>query len=53
MYHKNAIASKVQIDKAWRKEFEELHETRIQAEALWGASEAQDTFGVPFFTRKS
>lgn len=53
MLHKKAIAAKVQIHNAWRKEFEELHETRIQAEALWGASEAQDAFGVPFFSRKS
>jgi len=53
MLHKNAIAAKVQIHNAWRKEFEELHNTRIQAEALWGASEAVDGFGVPFFSRKS
>jgi len=51
MLHKNAIAAKVQIHNAWKKEFEELHVTRYQAEALWGASEAQDAFGIPFFTR--
>lgn len=53
MLHKNAIAAKVQIHKSWRKVFEELHTTRYQAEALWGASEAQDSFGIPFFTRKA
>lgn len=53
MMHRNAIAVKIQIDTAWRKVFEELHTTRYQAEALWGVIEAQDTFGVPFYTRKS
>ncbi len=53
MLHKNAIAAKVQIHNAWTKEFEELHETRIQAEALYGASEAVDAFGIPFYSRKA
>ena len=51
--HKDAIAAKVQIEKAWVKAFEELHNTRYQSEALWGASEAQDAFGVPFYSRKA
>ncbi len=53
MLHKQAIAGASQIDKAWTKEFEELHQRRYHAEALWGVIEARDTFGVPFFTRKS
>jgi hypothetical protein len=52
MLHKNAIAGKAQIDKTWVKEFEELHETRVHCEALYGAIEAQDTFGKAFYTRK-
>ena len=51
MIHKNAIAGLAQIEKAWRKEFEELHQTRFQSEALWGVVEVQDTFGKAFFTR--
>ncbi|MFA5378358.1 MAG: hypothetical protein WC455_21570 [Dehalococcoidia bacterium] len=53
MLHKNAIAAKVQIHNAWILEYKDLHETRVQVEALWGASEAQDAFGVPFFSRKA
>ena len=53
LMHKNAIAAKVQIQKSWKKVFEELHNTRYQSEALWGASEHIDSFAVPFFTRKS
>jgi len=52
MMHKNAIAAKVQFQNPWMKKFEELHNTRYSAEALWGASEAQDSFGVPFYSRK-
>ena len=53
MLHMNAIAAKVQMHNAWRKEYEDLHETRYQAEALYGASVAQAYFGVPFYTRKT
>jgi len=52
MLHKKAISAGVQMDNAWKKEYEDLHQTRYQCEALWGASELQDTFGVPFYTRK-
>ncbi len=52
MLHKKAIAAAAQIDNTWKKEFEELHQTRYHAEALWGVIELQDTFAVPFFTRK-
>jgi len=51
--HKKALAGAAQIEKAWRKEFEELHQTRYQSEALWGVIELNDTFGIPFYTRKS
>jgi len=53
MLHKRAIASVAQIQNAWVKEFEELHQRRYHSEALWGVVEVQDTFGVPFFTRKA
>ena len=52
MLHKRAIASAAQIDTAWVKEYEDLHLRRYQSEALWGVIEAQDTFGIPFYTRK-
>jgi len=53
MLHKKAIASAAQIDTAWVKEYEDLHQRRYHSEALWGVVEAQDTFGIPFFTRKA
>jgi hypothetical protein len=53
MAHKKAIMGAAQIEKSWRKEFEELHETRYQSEALWGVAEARDNFGIPFYTRKA
>ena len=53
MMHKDAIAAKVQIQNAWVKEFEELHEIRYSVDALYGASEAQDAFGIPFYSRKA
>jgi hypothetical protein len=53
LMHKKAIGGVAQIMKAWRKEFEELHLTRYQSEALWGVIEVNDSMGVPFFTRKS
>ena len=52
MLHKRAIASAAQIDTAWVKEYEDLHLRRYHSEALWGVVEAQDGWGVPFFTRK-
>lgn len=52
MIHRRAIASAAQIEKTWVKEYEDLHLRRYQAEALWGVIEAQDDFGIPFFTRK-
>jgi hypothetical protein len=51
--HKRAIAGAAQIDKAWMKVYEDLHQTRYQSEALWGVIELNDAFGIPFFTRKS
>ena len=53
MLHKKAIASAAQIDTAWVKEYEDLHLRRYHSEALWGVIEAQDAFGIPFFTRKA
>ena len=53
MMHRSAIASALQIETPWQKEFEELHQTRYQFEALWGVKEVRDTFGIPFYTRKS
>jgi len=52
MLHRRAIASAAQIDTAWVKEYEDLHQRRYHAEALWGVIEAQDIFGIPFYTRK-
>ena len=52
MMHKTAIIGVAQIEKAWRKVFEELHQTRFHSEALWGVLEARDTFGACFYTRK-
>ena len=52
MLHEDAIAAKVQFEKAWIKAFEELHNTRYHCEALYGVSEAQDAFGIPFYSRK-
>lgn len=49
--HKKAICGAAQIDKAWTWEYKDLHNTRYQAEALWGVTELRDTFGVPFYTR--
>lgn len=51
--HKDAIIGVMQIQTPWKKEFEELHETRYQAEALWGCAEFRDGFGIPFYTRKA
>jgi len=53
MMHRKAIASGLQIETPWMKEFEELHQRRYQHEALWGNLEVRDTFGVPFYTRKA
>lgn len=56
LLHKKAIAGKAQIDKeAWKDETlgRRKHEVYYHAEALWGVIEAQDTFGIPFYTRKA
>jgi len=53
MLHRRAIASCAQIQNSWTKEFEELHQRRYHSEALWGVVEVQDSFAVPFFTRKA
>lgn len=53
MMHRSAIASAIQIETPWMKEFKELHNTRFQFEALWGVKEIRDTFGIPFYTRKA
>ncbi len=52
LMHKDAIRGKIQLNAPWIKPFEELHEVRYQHEALWGVIEANDTFGLPFYTRK-
>lgn len=51
MLHKKAIAAAAQIENAWTKEFPELHLRRYDCDALWGVTEENDTFGVPFYTR--
>jgi hypothetical protein len=53
MLHRNAIACRLQFQKAWMKEYPELHTTRYQSEILMGAIEANDTWGIPFYTRKA
>jgi hypothetical protein len=53
MIHRKAIASALQIETPWMKEFEELHERRYQHEALWGNLEIRDDHGIPFYTRKA
>ena len=53
MLHRKAIASALQIETPWMKEFEELHQRRYQHEALWGVLEVRDAFGVCFYTRKA
>jgi len=53
MMHRKAIASGLQIESPWMKEFEELHQRRYQHEALWGNKVVRTTFGIPFYTRKS
>jgi len=53
MVHRSAIASALQIESPWTKDFEELHQVRFQHEALWGVLEVRDTFGICFFTRKA
>lgn len=52
MMHKDAIAAKVQIENVWVWAFKDLHTTRYHSEALFGVSEAQDAFGIPFYSRK-
>ena len=51
MLHEGAIAGAIQVEAPWEKLFEELHERRFQAEALWGVKETRDTFGYAFYTR--
>lgn len=53
MIHRKAIASALQIEAPWTKEFEELHQRRYQHEALWGVLEVREYWGIPFYTRKS
>lgn len=53
LMHRDAIASALQIDTPWVKEFEELHQRRYQHEALWGVKEIRDAYGIPFYTRKA
>jgi hypothetical protein len=53
MLHSGAIAGAIQVQSPWEKKFEELHQIRYQAEALWGVIETRDNFGIPFYTRKS
>lgn len=52
MLHKDAIAAKVQMENAWVWAYKDLHTTRYHSEALYGVSEAQDAFGIPFYSRK-
>ena len=51
--HRRAIGGAAQIEKSWRKDFPELHQIYMSAEALWGVIEVMDTFGIPCYTRKS
>lgn len=51
--HKNAIRGVMQMEPSWKEEFKTLHNTRYQAEALWGVAEYRDDFGIPFYTRKA
>ena len=51
--HKRAIGGAAQINKSWRKDFPELHQIYMSAEALWGVVEVMDAFGIPFYSRKS
>ena len=51
LMQKRAIGGAAQIMNSWRKEFEELHQTRYQSEALWGVAVVNNAFGIPFFTR--
>jgi hypothetical protein len=53
MLHKKAIAGAAQIQNAWTKEYEDLHQRRYSVEALWGVIELNNSFGIPFFSRKS
>jgi hypothetical protein len=53
MMQRQAIASALQIEIPWDKEFKELHQTRFQFEALWGVKEIRDDFGIPFYSRKA
>ena len=53
MIHRKAIASALQIEAMWTKEYEDLHLRRYQFEALWGVLEVRDTFGICFYTRKA
>ncbi len=53
MMHRRAIAGAIQMIIPWSKAFEELHQVRFQHEALWGLLEVGDTFGIPFYSRKS
>lgn len=53
LMHKKALAGVAQIQNSWTKEFEELHQRRYHCEALWGVAEVNDSFGIPFFTRKA
>jgi len=52
MMHRGAIAGKIQIDSAYVEEFKREHQILFSVDGLWGVIEAQDTFGVPFYTRK-
>jgi hypothetical protein len=51
MLHKKALGGAAQIQRSWVERYPELHQTRFQAEALWGVTEVRDDFGVPFYTR--
>jgi len=51
MMHKRAIGGAAQIQNAYVKEYEDLHQTRYSAEALWGVTKVNEYFGVPFYTR--
>ena len=54
MMHSKAIASALQINKPYIDSYQpRKHQTFFCHEALWGVLEVRDTYGIPFYTRKS
>jgi hypothetical protein len=53
MLHPKAIACKIQVQNPWTEVYKSLHQTRFSCDLLMGAAEAQDAFGVNFYSRKA